>query len=412
MSKLVEITLAIMAALGGFVDIGELVFTAQSGAAFRYSLLWVLAFATIGIILYAEICGRIAAVAKQAVFTVIKRKMGKRMAFVVWLASTIVNLCTCAAEIGGIALLLKLLTNFGPSWLPLLVAVVLAAAIWVMPFKWIERVFGLAGLAMLIFVVGAFAVGIDWGAAGRGMVPNVPAFESDREMLLFGYFVVGIISSVMMPYEVYFYSSGGIEEGWKKSDVPMNRAISIIGFALGSLVAMAIVVLGAEIFAPQGIVPDTVGSAALLVATPYGKIGVILALIGMITAVAGAAVETALSGAYNFAQYFDKPWGRSRPARDTPAFDAAWVIMLLLGGAIVSAGVDPILIVELSVMLAVVCLPFTYYPVLSAAHNKSLMGKDRTGPFAHGLGWFYFIVVCIAAVAAPVLLVLTGMGTY
>jgi len=410
--KVMEIFLAVMAALGGFVDIGELVFTAQAGAVFRYSLLWVVAFATIGITLYSEICGRIAAVAKQAVFTVIKRKLGKRMAFVVWIASTIVNLATCAAEIGGIAILIKLLIGFGPWWMPIACAIVLAGSIWIMPFKWIERVFGLAGLAMLIFAVGAVAVHPDWGEVAKGMAPNVPAFENTRDMLLFGYFVVGIISSVMMPYEVYFYSSGGIEEGWKKSDVGMNRAISIIGFALGSMVAMTIVVLGAAVFAPRGIVPDTIGSAALLVATPYGKIGVILALIGMITAVAGAAVETALAGAYNFAQYFELPWGRSRPPRETPAFDAAWIIMLILGGIIVATGVDPVLIVELSVMFAVVCLPFTYYPVLSAAHNKSLMGKDRTGPLAHGLGWFYFIVVCIAAVTAPVLLVLTGMGSY
>ena len=412
MKKLLEISLAIMAALGGFVDIGELVFTAHAGAAFRYNLLWVLAFASIGIILYAELCGRIAAVAKQAVFTVIKRKMGKRSAFVVWLASTLVNLATCAAEIGGIAILLELLTNFGPSWLPLLVAVVLAAAIWFMPFKWIERVFGLAGLTMLIFAVGAVAVQPDWGAVAAGLAPNLPDFASQRDTLLFGYFVVGIISSLMMPHGVYFYSSGGIEEGWQKRDVPLNRAISIIGFTLGSLVAMALLVLGAAIFAPRGIVPDTIGSAALLVATPYGKIGVVLALIGMISAVAGAAVETALAGAYNFAQYFERPWGRSRPARETPAFDAAWILMLLLGAVVVMTGIDPILLVELAVMLAVICLPFTYYPVLSAAHNKSLMGKDRTGALAHGLGWFYFIVVCIAALAAPVLLVLTGMGRY
>ena len=38
MKKLLEITLAIMTALGGFVEVGELVFAAQAGATFRYSL--------------------------------------------------------------------------------------------------------------------------------------------------------------------------------------------------------------------------------------------------------------------------------------------------------------------------------------------------------------------------------------
>jgi len=44
--KLLEITLAIMTALGGFVEVGELVFTAQAGATFRYSLLWAIVIHT------------------------------------------------------------------------------------------------------------------------------------------------------------------------------------------------------------------------------------------------------------------------------------------------------------------------------------------------------------------------------
>jgi manganese transport protein len=260
--------------------------------------------------------------------------------------------------------------------------------------------------------VAAVGVGPDWSASARNLVPHLPSFHTSREPLLYAYFVVGILSSLMMPYEVYFYSSGGIEEGWKRSDIPMNRAISIAGFSLGSIVAMAILVLAAEVFAPRGVVPDTIGSAALLVGEPYGRYGIILALVGMLTAVAGAAVETALAGAYNFAQYFGFAWGRSRPAKQTPVFDVAWIGMFLLAASIMMTGIDPILIVELSVMLAVVCLPFTYLPILLAARDPALMGKDRNGPVANALGWAFFIIICMAALAAPILLVTTGMGSY
>jgi manganese transport protein len=410
--KWIEITLGVMTALGGFVDVGELVFTAQAGAAFRYSLLWAIAISTVGIIVYSEMCGRIAAVAKQPVFTVINKKLGKRIGLVVWIASTLVNLTTCAAEIGGIALVLRLLTGFGPSWLPLAVAAMLGVLIWFLPFKWVERLFGIAGLSMIVFFVAAIAAGPDWAKLGKGMLPNLPTFDNHRELLLYAYFVVGIMSSVMMPYEVYFYSSGGIEEGWKKSDVPMNRAISIFGLSMGSLVAMAILVLGAIVFAPLAIHPDALGSSVLLVGSQYGRLGIILGLIGILTAIGGAAVETALSGAYNFAQYFGLKWGRSRPARETPEFDAAWIVMLLLGALVMVTGVDPVKVVELAVMFAVVCLPFTYLPILLAARDTSLMGKDRNGPVMNVLGWLFFGLICIAAIAAPILLVITGMGSY
>jgi Mn2+/Fe2+ NRAMP family transporter len=75
-------------------------------------------------------------------------------------------------------------------------------------------------------------------------------------------------------------------------------------------------------------------------------------------------------------------------------------------------GIDPIMIVELSVMLAVVCLPFTYLPILLEARDASTMGKDRNGPLSNTLGWIFFVIICIAAVAAPILLVATGMGSY
>jgi manganese transport protein len=409
--RVLEIFLGVMTALGGFVDIGELVFTAQAGARFGYSLLWAIVLGTIGIIVYSEMCGRIAGVAKQPVFVVIRQRLGARKSLPVWIASTVVNLATCAAEVGGIALILQLLLGKGPVWLPLAASLVLIGLVAVLPFRWIERVFGLAGLAMIVFCVAAVAVGPDWGTAARDLAPNLPHL-SGHSPVLYAFFVVGILSSLMMPYEVYFYSSGGIEEGWTYKDLPINKLITIVGFALGALVSMAILVLGAAVLLPRGIVPDALGSSALLVGVPFGKVGIILALVGMLTAVAGAAVETALAGAYNFAQFFGLNWGRSLPIKKTPAFDGAWMAMFVLAALIVMTGVDPIQIVEISVLLAVVVLPFTYLPILLTARDPIIMGHHKNGALANGLGWTFFVLITATAVAAPVLLVATRMGRY
>lgn len=411
MKKALEIFLGVMTALGGFVDIGELVFMAQAGARFSYSLLWVTVLGTIGIIVYSEMCGRIAAIAKQPVFVVIRQRLGPTLGMITWIASTLVNVITCAAEIGGIALLLKLLLGGAPVWMPLAAAAVMIVLIGVLPFRWIERVFGVAGLSMIVFFVAAIAVHPDWHAAARDLAPNLPHLHG-HDLVLYGYFIVGILSSVMMPYEVYFYSSGGIEEGWTEGDLLPNKINTIVGFTLGSLVSMAILVLAAVLFLPRGIVPDTLGSSAMLVGIPYGRIGITLALVGMLTAVAGAAAETALAGAYNFAQYFDHTWGRSLPMRRTKKFDAAWIAMFVIAAIIVTTGVDPVQIVELSVMAAVVCLPFTYLPILLTARDRAIMGKHVNGPIANVLGWVFFVVITATAVAAPILLVATGMGSY
>jgi manganese transport protein len=350
-------------------------------------------------------------VAKRPVFAVIRKRLGPRRSLVVWVASTLVNVATCAAEIGGIAILLRLLTGFAPAWLPVVPALGLIAIVWWLPFKWLERLFGITGLVMAVFLIAAIAIGPDWGTAARDVLPNLPRFHTGREPMLYAYFVVGVLSSLMMPYEVYFYSSGGIEDKWTRDDIPMNKAISIVGFSLGSLVSMAILVLGAEVFGTAAITPDTLGSAALLV-SGLGRAGIVLALLGMLAAIAGAAVETALAAGYNFAQQFELPWGRAKPARETPWFDAAWIATFALAAVINVVGADPMMLVELSVMLAVVCLPFTYLPIMLAAGDRKVMGDQANGPLAATLGWLFFAVICLAAVGAPVLLVLTGMGRY
>src|SRR3954462_5858820 len=100
-----------MTAVGGFVDISELVFAAKAGSQFGYALIWVFAFATIGIIVFSEMSGRVAAVAKQPVFNLMRHRLGLKLGLLTLAASVISTLVTCAAEVGGVALILNYLTG-------------------------------------------------------------------------------------------------------------------------------------------------------------------------------------------------------------------------------------------------------------------------------------------------------------
>jgi hypothetical protein len=58
----------------------------------------------------------------------------------------------------------------------------------------------------------------------------------------------------MTPYEVFFFSSGAVEEGWTRADLIVNRLNVYIGFPLGGLLSLALMV-GATLFLePRGIV--------------------------------------------------------------------------------------------------------------------------------------------------------------
>src|SRR4051794_9290766 len=71
-----ELTLGIMTAVGGFVDISELVFAAKAGSMFGYTLIWVFALGTIGMSVFGEMSGRVAAIAKQPVFSLMRHRLG------------------------------------------------------------------------------------------------------------------------------------------------------------------------------------------------------------------------------------------------------------------------------------------------------------------------------------------------
>src|SRR4051812_10535221 len=111
MKKFLEIALGVIVALGGFVDIGDLVFSTQAGANFGYQLLWALAVGLLGIIVYTEMAGRVAAVTKMPVFSVIRNFYHPKVGWLTLIGSMLLNVLTCAAEIGGVALALQLLSD-------------------------------------------------------------------------------------------------------------------------------------------------------------------------------------------------------------------------------------------------------------------------------------------------------------
>ncbi|HKY12231.1 MAG TPA: Nramp family divalent metal transporter [Gaiellaceae bacterium] len=406
MKKIFEIALGILAAIGGFVDIGDIVFNVAAGAMFQYQLLWVVVIGVGAIITYSEMCGRVAIVSQRAVFDAVRERLGFSVGLVALVAAQLVNLLTLAAEIGGIALALQLLADLPFRALLVLAVLGLAIVIWALPFEWIERVFGYVGLTMLVFAVAAIKLQPQWGEVATGFVPSVDTGDA----AVYGFFVVGLIGAATVPYEVYFYSSGAIEERWTPKDLGTNRANAIIGYSLGGLLSIALMITAGALFYPQAIIPETLGSVALGADVPLGQMGLVLALIGILFAVSGAAIDTAFSGAYNLAQYFGWEWGKYRRPVEAPRFTIAWMVMLVLGFLIVVTGVNPIQVTEYSVIFSVVALPLTYIPILLVANDRAYMRSYANGRVANVFGIAYLVVILIAAIAAIPLMIASNMG--
>lgn len=402
MKRVFAIALGIIAAIGGYVDIGDIVFTTQAGATFGYQLLWAIPVGLVGIIVFAEMSGRIAAVAGKANFELITEQYGRRLALGTLIASLVLTFLTLAAEVGGVGLVLTLFFDGPEQTFMFLGAIVLGLAAWFLPFDAIERIFGYGGLALLVYLAAAIDLHPDWGEVTHGFVPAAPGSA------LYWYFAVGLVAAAFMPYEIYFYSSGAREEGWEEKDLGVNRANAIVGYALGGLIAVSLLVTAATVFLPAGVEPSGLGTVGLGPQAAFGETGLILALIGMLFAIGGAAIDTCFSAAYNLAQHQGWEWGKK--ARDNRRWDVTWLALLIAGYAVIATGIDPVELTEYAVVLSVVALPLTFLPVLLVGGDRDVMGEHANGVVSRVLGWGYFGLICVITVAAPILLLVTNGG--
>jgi manganese transport protein len=401
---ILSVALGVIAAIGGFVDIGDLVFNAQAGASIGTPALWAIPVGVLGIMIFAEMSGRIVAVSKKPNFVLVKERYGRRLSTFTLVASLVLTVLTLGAELGGLGFVLNYLFDVSVNLFVLVALVVVAAAIYFLPFGGLERVFGYIGLALLVYVAASVKLDPDWGEIGRGFVPE------SHSAAVYWYFIVGLVAAALMPYEIYFYSSGAVEEGWDERDMKVNRANAFIGFGLGGLISVAILVASAQVLKPAGISPESIGTVALVSEVPYGEAGLILAFIGILFAVGGATIDTAFSAAYNLAQHQGWRWGKRFRLLNEPRFTLSLVGFLLLGFAIAQTGVDPVSLTEYAVIFSIPVLPLTYLPILLVGNDRGVMGKHANGTVARVLGWAYFGLICLLAVAAPVLFIWTNGG--
>jgi Mn2+/Fe2+ NRAMP family transporter len=406
--KYFAIALGILTAIGGFVDIGDLVTNAQVGARFGMSLSWIVVLGVGGIIVFAEMSGRVAAVSHRATFDLIRERLGPRVGLLNLFASMAVTLLTFVAEIGGVALSLELVTSVNELLLVPFVGLLVWLVLWRAKFSILENVAGLLGLALVVFAVALWQLGPDWSQLVHQAV--TVGKPSDERWSTWAYYAVALFGAAMTPYEVFFFSSGGVEERWTPEDIPTMRANVLIGFPLGGLLSLSIAGCAWLVLGPLDIGVDSLGQVGLPVAVALGKVGLAVAIVGFVAATFGAACETGLSVGYSIAQYLGWQWGKYVRPAEAARFHLVLILITIIGVAVLLTGVDPILVTEFSVVFSAVALPLTYFPILVVANDPDYMGDHVNGRVTNVFGMVFLVLVTVAAIAAVPLLIYTRMG--
>jgi Mn2+/Fe2+ NRAMP family transporter len=342
----------------------------------------------------------------MAAFQIIRERLGPRAALANLAASFVINLLTLTAEVGGIALALQLASSVNYLlWVPL-AGFAVWLVVWRVKFKIMENVTSLLGLCLIVFAVALFMLHPQWPDLGRQALLQVP--PSGDETASYWYYAVGLFGSSVSPYEVFFFSSGAVEEHWGTQDLSESRLNVLVGFPLGGLLSISIAACTAVVLLPAGIHVEALSQVVLPLAEAGGKIALAVGIVGVVAAVFGASLETMLSSGYMIAQFFGWSWGKFRAPARAAQFHLVMILAIILAGAILLTGVDPIQLTEVSVVFSAVALPLTYVPILIIANDPEYLGEHVNGKLLNAVGIVFLVIIVVAAIAAIPLMVLSG----
>lgn len=379
MKKGLQLALGILTAIGGFFDIGNLVTAAQAGATFRFQLLWPLLLGTIIVIFLVEMSGRFAAMSGKTIPEAVREHFGVRFWAVPFVVLVLLHLLTLAAEIGGIAFAMQLVTGIAFQAWVLPIGILIWLFLWRATFSAIEYSTASLGLVTLCFVVAAVMLHPPRADVLSGMLPSLPTDDAAKYWL----YAVSIVGALIAPYLFYFYSSGAVEDEWDRTYVGVNRAVAVMGMSFGAVITAGLIVAAAMVLHPRHIGVESINQVAFVLTDTFPAWGFTLFAVSMAIACLGAALEVALSLAYTVSQTFGWRWGEDlEPAKDA-RFAMAYTCGVLLASLVMLLGLDPLKLTIYTMALNAMMLPVVSVPFLLLMNDGRIMHDRRNGPISN-----------------------------
>lgn len=332
-----------------------------------------------------------------------RARFGFHFHLVPLIAELLTDTLLLAAEIGGVAIALKLVSGIGFQWWLLPAAAAAWLIIWLGSFAVIEDGLGLLGLITLSFVLAAWRLHPPAATVARGFLPTVP----DHDLARYGFLAVSMVGATVSPYLLNFYASGAVEEKWTEADLWINRTTAFVGMGFGTIVSMGVLVTSAVVLGSKHIQVDSYEQAALMFVPVFGRWAVMLFALGLGIGCLGAAVEIAINAGYLLAQAFGWSWGAEKKRREAARFSSAFTLALVLALAIALTGFDPLRLTLISVALTVVIMPFVVLPFLVLMNDEELVKQHTSGAVGNAV---FAALTILGAILALVVIPLEIVG--
>ena len=377
-------------------DAGGIATYASAGAAYGYSLLWVMVIITVAVAIVQEMSARLGAVTGKGFADLVRENFPIRMTAFIMLTLLMANAGIIVSEFVGIAAAAEL---FGVSRY---VAVPLAAFLmWFVitrgSYSRVEQFLLVLSAVFLAYVASAIMVKPDPQDILAGLQP---VFHGESAYIKI---IVALVGTTISPYMQLYVQSSVVEKGVSIGEFRYTRVDVLVGTLLAGIVATCIIIATAATLHPQGIIIETAADAAMALTPIAGKYATELFGIGLLGASLLAAGILPLSTTYMLSESLGFERGVSRSWQEAPVFMGVFTVLIAFGAVVALIPGLPLISVLVGVyVINGLLLPIELLAIVSLINNKEIMGKYINGRFHNLLVW--------AIVAAVSLLSLVYIG--
>lgn len=375
-------------------DAGGIATYSIAGADFGYTLLWAIIPAITLLIIIQEMSARMGAVTGKGLADLIRENFGVKITFYIMSALLLANVGNTVAEFAGVAASLEI---FGVSKY---ITVPLAALfVWFLvvmgTYKSVEKVFLIACLFYITYIVSGFLSEPDWGEVITQTVK--PEFHFSSVYL---YMLLGIIGTTIAPWQQFYLQSSVVEKGVDVSTYRQCRWDVIVGCIVAGIVVYFIVVACASTLFKSGVHITSAADAALALRPLAGEYCSLLFAFGLFSASLFAASVLPLATAYYVCEGLGWEAGVDKTFKEARQFYILYTAIIVVGAVIVLVPSFPLLfIMVLSQVINGVLLPFILIFVLILINKVDLMGEFVNGKFYNIITWCTVIALISLTIA-------------
>ena len=369
-----------------------------TGATTGFSLGWLLLISTPLLIVVQGMSAKIGDVKRKGLATIIEEHFGRKVALITMISLLVVNILTIGADL---SIMGSVLNDFVPIIPSIVFIPLIALVIWyVVVFKNYNVLYRLLLWLVVIFLA-YIASGVlskpDWGLVARDTL--LPKIEFSP---MFFAAATALLGTTITPYLFFWQTSEEIEEHTPKKEARKKFLEVAPGFIFSNLIAYFIIISTASALYFSGNQIDNVNSLTAAdiseaLVPVAGNGAFLLFSIGIIGGGLLALPILAASSSYAVAEIFGWREGLDKSVLKARGFYTILTATFFIGTAIAVLGINPIVALFYTQILAGVAAPPLLVLIILISSNKNIMGEYVNGLLTKIIGWLA-VAVMVASV--------------